>query len=78
MAAKTTGATRKAKEGRAKETAGRDAIRIRWERRNIALLGSGLGAILIGFVLLAQGSITAAPILLVAGYCLLVPLAFIL
>jgi hypothetical protein len=29
-------------------------------------------------VLLSQGSVTAAPVLLVAGYCVLIPLAFIL
>jgi hypothetical protein len=56
----------------------REAIRIRWERRNIGLFGGGLGAILIGFILLSQGSITVAPILLVVGYCVLIPLAFIL
>ena len=35
-------------------------------------------AVALGFVLLSQGDITLAPILLVAGYCILIPLAFIL
>jgi hypothetical protein len=58
--------------------AGRVGTRIRWERRNVTLLGAGLGAVLVGYILLSRGDITAAPILLVAGYCVLVPLAFIL
>jgi|RhiMethySRZTD1v2_1073278.scaffolds.fasta_scaffold00443_4 hypothetical protein len=61
-----------------KAAAGREAIRIRWERKNIALFGSGILAILIGYILLSQGDITLAPLLLVAGYCVLIPLAFIL
>ena len=54
------------------------AIRIRWERRNVALMTAGLAAVAIGYVALSQGSMTLAPLLLVAGYCVLVPLAFIL
>lgn len=43
-----------------------------------ALLGGiGLAAILAGFFLLSRGSITAAPLLLVAGYAVLVPLALV-
>jgi hypothetical protein len=61
-----------------KVAAGREAMRIRWERKNIALFGSGLLAIVIGYILLSQGDITLAPILLVVGYCALIPLAFIL
>jgi hypothetical protein len=56
----------------------RDVVRIRWERRNVALLGAGLGAAALGSVLLSRGDITLAPLLLVAGYCVLIPLAFIL
>jgi len=41
--------------------------------RNYAALGSALVCILLGFYLLSQGSITAAPILLVLGYCVLIP-----
>lgn len=42
-------------------------------RRNYIALGSALVLILVGFLLLHQGSITAAPVLLVLGYCVLVP-----
>ncbi len=41
--------------------------------RNYAALGAALVCILLGFLLLSRGSITAAPILLVLGYCVLVP-----
>ena len=41
--------------------------------RNYSALGAALAAILLGFFLLSRGSITAAPILLVLGYCVLVP-----
>jgi hypothetical protein len=41
--------------------------------RNYAALGMALACILFGFYLLSQGSITAAPILLVLGYCVLIP-----
>jgi hypothetical protein len=57
---------------------GREAVRIRWARRNIGLFTGGLAAVVLGYVLLAQGDITLAPLLLVAGYCVLIPLAFIL
>lgn len=55
-----------------------EAIRVRWERKNVAIFGVGLGSVALGYVLLSRGDITMAPILLVAGYCVLIPLAFIL
>lgn len=45
---------------------------------NAVLLLAGLIAIVIGYVLLARGSTVAAPLLLVLGYALLVPLGIIL
>jgi len=71
------GAARSSKAA-ARRAAERAGIRIRWERRNVTLLGAGLAAVVLGFVLLSQGDVTAAPLLLVAGYCVLIPLAFIL
>lgn len=38
---------------------------------------AGLLAIVAGYILLAVNDITLAPILLVLGYCVLVPLAFL-
>jgi hypothetical protein len=45
---------------------------------NFALLGGAVLALVGGYALLAQGSITAAPVLLVLGYCVLLPLGLIL
>lgn len=45
---------------------------------NGMLLAAGLGAIATGYALLARGSIVAAPLLLVLGYAVLLPLAIIL
>ena len=39
--------------------------------------GLGLAAILLGYADLARGGTTVAPILLVAGYCVLVPIAIL-
>ncbi len=41
------------------------------------LFAAGLVAITAGFVLLAVNDVTIAPVLLVLGYCILVPLAFL-
>ena len=47
-------------------------------RYNFYIFGAALVSIASGFGLLARGSITAAPILLVLGYCVLVPVAILL
>ncbi len=46
-------------------------------KMNMILFGAGLASIILGFVTLASGSETAAPILLVLGYCVLVPVAIL-
>ena len=46
--------------------------RFRWK-----MFGIGMAAIVLGYVLLAINNITIAPLLLVLGYCVLVPLAFL-
>jgi len=40
---------------------------------NVGLLAAGLAAILVGYVVLADGSTVAAPLLLLLGYAVLVP-----
>lgn len=45
---------------------------------NGLLLGAGLLAIVAGYVLLSNGSNVAAPLLLVLGYAVLIPLGIIL
>jgi len=44
--------------------------------RNLILIAA-LVAIVLGFVFLGRGSISLAPVLLVLGYCILVPIALI-
>jgi hypothetical protein len=45
---------------------------------NAALFAGAAIALGVGYLLLAHGSTTAAPILLVVGYCVLLPLGLIL
>ena len=51
---------------------------LRFSTVNLVLGVAGLLILGLGYMLLAQGSITLAPILLVLGYVVLVPLALIL
>jgi hypothetical protein len=46
--------------------------------RNLVVLIVGVALIVAGFYSLAKGSITLAPILLVAGYCVAVPAGLII
>jgi hypothetical protein len=46
-------------------------------RKNWTLFGVALGVIVAGYIALALGSITLAPLLLVAGYCVLIPWAIL-
>lgn len=51
---------------------------ISFQKKNYLLLILAIIVIIAGFVSLGMGSITLAPILLVIGYCVLVPLAILL
>ncbi len=51
---------------------------LQFSRINGILAVAGLVAIALGYWLLADGSVTAAPMLLVLGYAVLMPLAIIL
>ena len=73
--AKKTEAPKKTKS---RPNGNREAILVKWERRNVILISAGLAAVALGYLLLSQGDVTAAPLLLVTGYCILIPLAFIL
>lgn len=50
---------------------------LRFTRVNALLGGAGVVVLTLGYWLLAQGSITAAPLLLVLGYVVLLPMAII-
>jgi uncharacterized membrane protein len=46
--------------------------------KNLVVIIAGLVLIAVGFYSLAKGSITLAPILLVAGYCVAIPVGLIM
>ena len=46
--------------------------------KNYVAFALGLLTIGLGYVFLSKGSITAAPILLVLGYCVIIPVAIML
>jgi hypothetical protein len=52
--------------------------RLRFRGRNLVLLAGAVVSLGVGYLLLAQGSTTLAPILLVLGYCVLFPLGLAL
>jgi hypothetical protein len=56
----------------------RQRAALRYTPVNALLAAAGLATLTLGYWLLAQGSITAAPLLLVLAYVILLPLAIIL
>jgi len=54
------------------------SAKLRFGRKNVVVLGVALVALAVGYTLLAAGSTTLAPILLVLGYCVLFPLGLAL
>lgn len=68
----------KGARGRPRERAeGRRAF-FGWGLPNLALAVGGVIAVVVGYVLLDRGSVTAAPVLLVLGYLVLLPAAIFL
>lgn len=49
-----------------------------WGLLNLALAAGAVIAVVVGYVLLDRGSVTAAPVLLVVGYLVLLPAAIFL
>ena len=49
-----------------------------WGLANTVLLGLGVTVLIVGYVALSKGSITLAPVLLVLGYCGLIPASLLL
>ncbi len=47
-------------------------FKFRWK-----LFLAGMAAIVLGYVLLAFAEISLSPVLLVVGYCILIPLSFL-
>ncbi len=63
---------KKKKNGRQQDAA------LQFSRVNLILAAAALVTVSLGYFLLANGSINAAPLLLVLGYVVLIPLAIIL
>ena len=49
-----------------------------WGRMNSLVLGVGIAMLVAGYVALSKGSTTLAPVLLVFGYCGLIPTALLI
>lgn len=52
--------------------------RLRFGPKNYAFLGAAVLSVAVGYWLLARGSTTVAPILLVLGYCVFFPMGLAL
>ncbi len=66
-----------ARKPRAARGSAETDLGFRWELANSVLLGLGVATLVAGYIALARGSITLAPILLVGGYCVLIPVALL-
>jgi len=47
-------------------------------KKNYIWFAISMAVIIIGYFLLAQGSMTLAPVLLVGGYCVLIPISLLI
>lgn len=63
---------------RATKSATAEKAALKFSAISAILLAAGLASITVGYMLLARGSTVAAPLLLVLGYAVLVPLGIIL
>ncbi len=55
-----------------------DEMKWPFGRKNYIFFGIALLVIILGYISLSSGDITLAPILLVVGYCILIPVALII
>jgi len=46
-------------------------------KKNYIIMAAGLVSIIAGFITLSQGSTTLAPLLLVLGYCVIIPVSLL-
>ena len=49
-----------------------------WGLPNTILLGLGVAVLAMGYIALSKGSMTLAPVLLVFGYCVLIPASLLI
>lgn len=69
--------TVKAKPAKARKLKAKEKDTLGFTKKNYYLFALGLVIIVVGFISLRMGSITLAPILLVLGYCVIIPLSII-
>jgi hypothetical protein len=69
---------RATREGAQAHTAASGRESLQFSKVNLAFGAAGFASLVLGYWLLSGGSITAAPLLLVLGYVVLLPLALIL
>jgi hypothetical protein len=60
-----------------KRSAGSPRGSLRFSRVNIIFMLAGVAAVAAGYTLLARGSTVAAPLLLVLGYAVLIPVGIV-
>jgi Ca2+/Na+ antiporter len=68
----------KGQAARQAERRGRPQDLLVFGKRNVLMLVAGIVVVMAGYIFLGQGSISVAPILLVLGYCVVIPLSIIL
>ncbi len=75
---------RKGRRTQAQPAVSRGLKDLPYNRRNVQFMVAGLATILVGYICLAQPpvdgflSLTLAPILLVIGYCVLIPIGLLI
>ncbi len=62
----------------AKEKKGQEKTKLPFGRKNYLVFVLGILVIVLGYILLGYGSITLAPILLVLGYCVIIPISIMI
>jgi len=55
----------------------KDNNKLYWENTNSIIFAAGILAIIMGYIFLARESLTLAPILLVLGYAVLIPISLV-
>lgn len=68
---------KKMKEREKKEKRSEALIDIKFTQKNYLFFGAGLISLIIGFILLRNGDIVLAPLLLVLGYLVFFPLGIL-
>ncbi len=55
----------------------KDGNKFYWNKTNSIIFAAGILSIIIGYIFLARESLTLAPILLVLGYAVLIPISLV-